>query len=372
MNLAAAIELFAFGTSEGAEKGWDTRGRGRKFVTKTGRVGGYFKPGAIAAKLYEDLAANEGSWLTRKELREKYQVGGLLQALTQLQRAGVEKGKWAIEFAGNKSMVRLVFKRQQDVSQGGEKKADTNSQEYRLFHLEIIKKSGWGGGITDSYKVTLKDGTQALMKYPYPETVRDNIPKGGEPAREAAAWELAKLVGLEDLVPPTVKRTLVGGKDVSIQLWSEGATAKQDYDGIRDRVRAAAFDYVIGNEDRHRENWLSSQNGKIVLIDNGLSLPTKAWNPRYNSSFVRNLVVEDMPVPPSKSISTAYTERAAQIDKALEHLGIEKEAREGVQQRIRNLSNATSWKALPEIASYLEANSQALGRWGAKPAVQRI
>src|SRR4029077_18602827 len=30
MRLAVAIELYAYGTSEGASKGWDTRGRGRK------------------------------------------------------------------------------------------------------------------------------------------------------------------------------------------------------------------------------------------------------------------------------------------------------------------------------------------------------
>jgi hypothetical protein len=367
MNLASAISIYAFGTAEGAVKGWDTRGRGRAprppakprpFKTAPGKAGGYFKPGSIAARLYEDLAVNPGRWFSRKELREKYQVGGLLQALMQLQRAGVEKGKWDIEFRRNNGFVRLVprIEHRQGEDSPIQSPKDKSQAEYNLFHMAIVKKDELGGGVTPSYKVKLEDGSVAVMKYPYNGVfgpARDNIPLKGEPEREAGAWQVAKVVGMQDLVPPTVVRE-VDGKAASLQLWTGGRQAEaagNPFDGMQDRARVAAFDYVIGNEDRHKGNWLVDNEGKIHLIDHGLSFPQGQWNAKFNSKFVRRMAEqEDISEQYKPKVQgQVFSENQEKIVSALKGVGLGQDEIRGVKERIANMAAAKEWDDLPEL-----------------------
>ena len=109
------------------------------------------------------------------------------------------------------------------------------------------------------------------------EGMRDGIEKGTTYHREAAAYSVATIIGMQDMVPMTIERE-VDGEVGSLQKWVANSTvafsASDPYDGRKGLARAAAFDYLMGNTDRHEGNWMVSTKGKLVLIDHGLSLST--------------------------------------------------------------------------------------------------
>jgi hypothetical protein len=95
--------------------------------------------------------------------------------------------------------------------------------------------------------------------------------------REVAASDIANAIGLGDLVPATVDKDGPKGRG-SVQKFIQDAPKafeSGNYFGNNDTDlgRAAAFDYLIGNTDRHYGNWLIKDNSKMILIDHGLSLP---------------------------------------------------------------------------------------------------
>jgi hypothetical protein len=118
-----------------------------------------------------------------------------------------------------------------------------------------------GGHLHPVKLVKFADGSQGVFK-PRP---KQNWAKF-TPEREVAAWEGAKILGIEDLVPAVVLRE-VEGEEGSMADFVEGETAgliaEEDpedtaaliYDGSEDLARAAMFDYVYGNTDRHPGNW---------------------------------------------------------------------------------------------------------------------
>lgn len=127
--------------------------------------------------------------------------------------------------------------------------------------------------------VTLEDGSKGVFKAESGEASggRPSV-KGRYHAREAMAYEVAELLGLEHLVPPTAVRDIEGDKG-SIQQFVKGSSPASKvgmwdrYDGDEDLGKAAAFDYLIGNLDRHDGNWMVKKDGTIMLIDHGLSFP---------------------------------------------------------------------------------------------------
>jgi len=99
---------------------------------------------------------------------------------------------------------------------------------------------------------------------------------GGFSRREAATHEFSREVGL-GLVPRTtlVRHPTEGFGSLQDEIVVSGSPAR-----VRDQElvhKAIAFDFIIGNSDRHDENWLptSGLGGATVpgLIDNGLAFP---------------------------------------------------------------------------------------------------
>jgi len=138
----------------------------------------------------------------------------------------------------------------------------------------------YSNSVNEVYLVKFEDGTEGVFKAgsDEPLRLRKSIPDRKGYLREAAAYEVAKVVGMDDLVPPTVVRE-VNGKEGSLQLFCSGVPAMAHrplgrYDGEVDSKRAAAFDFIMGNTDRHLGNWLV-KGDKLRLIDNGLCLPNK-------------------------------------------------------------------------------------------------
>jgi len=150
----------------------------------------------------------------------------------------------------------------------------------KIVHEELIAEDD-GGGINDVYRVRLKDGSEGAWKPKSGEDpdARYNIRRGTYYQREAAAYDVAKAIGMTDLVPATVVREHQGQKG-SLQEWVRNAVPmwetprfRDAFGGNRDLARAAAYDVLIGNTDRHPGNWLIKDGKKLRLIDNGLAFP---------------------------------------------------------------------------------------------------
>lgn len=94
--------------------------------------------------------------------------------------------------------------------------------------------------------------------------------------REWLAGFVAKAMEREYLVPPTVIRE-VDGRIGSVQQWVDGELAGEGENWIRksnpdDIESLAALDYIIENRDRHKNNFLIDETGRVAAIDHGIVL----------------------------------------------------------------------------------------------------
>ena len=153
-----------------------------------------------------------------------------------------------------------------------------------LVSGEITSEEDLGGGANATEKIeidTPKGKITAVFKPAAGEVhMTYDVPRGEYYLREAAASDLAEILGLEDLVPSTEIREIkgrVGSAQVFRNDEFEVARNAENPMGVLSETtigRAAAFDYLIGNIDRHQGNWLvDEKNGRVVLIDHGFSLP---------------------------------------------------------------------------------------------------
>lgn len=206
-----------------------------------------------------------------------------------------------------------------------------------------------GGGISETYHVVFKDGSEAAWKPTSGEPTRQvhkNITPGMDAAREAGAWQVAKRVGMGDLVAPSVLHTMPDGQKGVMIAWVKGKMAAEvpydkRFDGQKDAQRAAVFDYVIGNQDRHAKNWLVDGN-RLRLIDHGLSFPEggrRGWNHHivdhahmYQRSSIR----------PS-DLAKPYLAAMPSIVQALSDLKLPAAAIKGVERRAQRLGNMNDW-----------------------------
>ena len=96
------------------------------------------------------------------------------------------------------------------------------------------------------------------------------------------AYEMSHLLGLNNIPPVTLRR--IGGAEVSLQAWLEGAMMESDRitegtnppSAVRFRRQTQemrVFDSVIGNVDRNTGNILHDENGNIWLIDHSRAFP---------------------------------------------------------------------------------------------------
>jgi len=216
--------------------------------------------------------------------------------------------------------------------------------------------------------VTFEDGTKAIFKTPMTSSYRNNVPTGTEHLREVAAYEVAKIVGMGDMVPATVLRTMafdsvpittVGMMKVkgvgSLQTWVPKAETASYYskdstrfDGMRDRKRAATYDFMIGNLDRHTGNWMVREGGKLALIDHGLSFPTSNTQVWSN----REMLMKNLKMPVGVAEKAAWAKKWPAIERSLSKLGIEKEAMVSMKDRYNFLMRHAT-KSVGQLDSFL-------------------
>jgi len=232
--------------------------------------------------------------------------------------------------------------------------------EETLRTATVKSESNLGGGASVVKLITLEGGGKAVFKPASGESktaTRKDITPGKTTEREAAAWEVAKIVGMSDMVAPAVIRN-VGGERGIVSGWQDGKIAKvvgkdKAFDGEEGRARAALFDYVIGNSDRHAGNWLVRPNGNLALIDHGLSFPDKGTpgkgSAAGNTFILNNLRMDTMvasfsgggKIPPA--IAKSYLDNRVKISAALKASGLPPSAIKLADQRIAVLSTIKTW-----------------------------
>jgi len=144
--------------------------------------------------------------------------------------------------------------------------------------LEILGRMPWTSNATFLVDVTPPDDgplplIQGVYKPGRGERPLPDFPPGLY-RREAAAWELAHLLGW-GLVPPTIVRDGPFGEG-SVQLYvpcdyeEHYFTLHHDPDRVVDLRRLAAFDLVANNADRKAGHVLAGLDGHLWAIDNAL------------------------------------------------------------------------------------------------------
>ena len=126
----------------------------------------------------------------------------------------------------------------------------------------------------------------------------------------------------------------MGGKDLDPKA----------FDGVKDQQRAAVFDYVIQNVDRHQGNWMCKPpDDRIGLIDHGYCLAKKDNNFAYkaNNAFYNNIPHGDR-IP--YEIKDAWKDKWPQIEAGLKKCGIEPEAIQHAKHRYDKLMAASTFR----------------------------
>lgn len=162
--------------------------------------------------------------------------------------------------------------------------------------------SSGGGHAGGRFRLLLQGGVSVIAK---PGTNPESETMMG---REAAAWQVARLLGFEEIVAATVIRTMPtsGGDEVlaSAQVfWPDGNLFSPPIDTFPDDDvwRAAIFDAVIGNVDRAGHNWLAvpAPGGvvppRLKLVDHGHAFDYGGNRNRVESAFYAAHRGEDIP-----------------------------------------------------------------------------
>jgi len=154
------------------------------------------------------------------------------------------------------------------------------NRDAQLRTLAVEKQEMVPGSTQEVWRVTFPDQSKAILKIgeaPKRMSLDSQILTD---TREVAAYELSKAIGY-DIVPPTVFRRYQHSQ-CSAQHWVAaipgrrfGKTERWTIEESADGEKTAVFDYIIGNTDRHLNNYLAVKS-EITAIDHGLAFPR--WN----------------------------------------------------------------------------------------------
>lgn len=159
--------------------------------------------------------------------------------------------------------------------------AQREELEEFLRTAEIIGYEEIGEGVTKPLRLLLKKGeVERNGVWKNPSGIQKGFLEGWQ--YEIAAYQMDKLLGL-NMVPPTVERKFKG-KRGSLQLWIEHEYSlleimeqkipipQSKIDHVYKMIYLnRAFDSLIANEDRTRQNIRYTKDWRIILIDHSRS-----------------------------------------------------------------------------------------------------
>jgi hypothetical protein len=160
-----------------------------------------------------------------------------------------------------------------------------------LKSARIVGSRPIGKGVTGALRLTLTDGRithdaafQRVNKEPSVEHLRAGQRTSGELSfvdsyrYNIAAWELARLVGLDHMVPATVER-FHGGERGALSWWVDevamdeaereriGAEPPAALDFARQRQRMVVFAELVRDTDRNKGNVVYTTDWRVIMLD---------------------------------------------------------------------------------------------------------
>lgn len=225
----------------------------------------------------------------------KYWAGEKLRAIA------AERERAEREAAEQKRQAELAKQRERDEKLGDDPR--------EVLYDKVVDKKPLKPGqhISGAYKVTFANGFKACWKpksEEYHQQLCREIPVDTCYKREACSFAVARLIGCDDLVVPSIERNDSFGEG-SMQLWADGVEAgsvhndREKYDGNEDLARCGVVDVLITNIDRHGGNWMVDleHGGKLRLIDNGYTFIESNRNLAWNSRIAQEARSRGLKVP---------------------------------------------------------------------------
>jgi len=181
-------------------------------------------------------------------------------------------------------------------------------EEFLLNANVVQEKQIMSEAVTNPWRITLElNGITNDALWKNPEGRMKGYLEGWK--FEIAAYLIDKHIGL-NMVPPTVERRLHNNRG-SCQLWVKAKMTMKDK--VEGKIKTPPikvfyynralnlqryFDNLIGNEDRHQNNYLITEDWRILLIDHSRSFRTgKKWTTElpYGEKNKEGLVLKEMP-----------------------------------------------------------------------------
>lgn len=201
-----------------------------------------------------------------------------------------------------------------------------------------------GGGVNTSFraKIGTKDVIVKPIKGAYRRRLRENIPKASDLERERASWIVADRLGVR--APRAIVRDVEGeGLSVVMEMIQNSPKNAADYPnlgtlfqrdpGRTDLRKMALLDAVIGNSDRHGNNFMVDANGHVWAIDHGLTFPE-------NNTYFYNTVVQNRIKEEDRKLHDDEVEKLKEFDtpeweQELVTIGLSPEAAKMARQRVK-------------------------------------
>jgi len=197
-------------------------------------------------------------------------------------------------------------------AQGDEPSLSDEQKETFLLKAKVVKSKQTRKGITSPWQLTLSDGSlthdaafqsveerKPIMKF---QDGRTEIGFRDSYHYDIAARELAKLLGLADMIPVTVERRWNGNKGALSWWvpwkWDEEMRIKQkleppDIDAWNHQMyKVRIFVALVADTDRNLGNILITEDWKIWMIDftRAFRLHHDLQNPKDLTNCDRNLL----------------------------------------------------------------------------------
>jgi hypothetical protein len=203
---------------------------------------------------------------------------------------------------------------------------------------------------------TFDDGTKGISK---PEELANRADPDasrnpdGTPAygplyvNDLAAYNTDRAFGF-GLVPTTAPFDAgpAGGGIGSIQAQVPGIGTDTSNYSLEDQQRMGVLDYVMGNADRHLDNWRTTDDGRPGAIDNSYSFPQSTNDAQLRSDFVFNTVNQPISDEVMNQVNSVDPEDLRQ---SLLSAGLHPDAAQGAVDRLTEIqTNRTitleNWK----------------------------
>jgi hypothetical protein len=229
----------------------------------------------------------------------------------------------------------------------------------RLLKQDITSVVGnANNGVNTSYEITFADQNKAIYKPVSGESQLMGEKIGGKAAasqavRDTVSHEVATMIGMDDLVPQTVLREISVAPGAapelgSVQQFAYDSKTAMHFEGAArygkiagDVERSAAYDYMMGNMDRHSNNWMINQTtGKMTLIDNGQVLDGKVT---LNSGLFDQAFKEKLLIP---SEVKDWLNKWDDIASLLKQRGFQPMEIDNALARLEQLNKYADFKAL--------------------------